>query len=157
MSEKRSWEVRLASSADVPDIARLLYDFNVEFESATPRPDVLVGRVQRVMADDAATWLLAGDGPDGLAQLRFRPAIFSEGLDAHLEELYVEPAMRGNGMGRALLEAAMQASRRRGATRIDLGTSENDTEALSLYRSAGFTDREETPDGPVMLYFEREL
>jgi ribosomal protein S18 acetylase RimI-like enzyme len=41
--------------------------------------------------------------------------------------------------------------------RIELGTAETDTAARGLYESAGFTNREREPDGPVMLFYEREL
>src|SRR5688500_14770382 len=103
------------------------------------------------------TVLLAGDGPDGIAELRFRRSVWTGQLDAYLEELYVAPERRGEGLGRALLEAAMQAARAAGATHIDLGTSEDDVAAIGLYESAGFTNREGAPDGPRMLYYERDL
>jgi ribosomal protein S18 acetylase RimI-like enzyme len=67
------------------------------------------------------------------------------------------PAKRGNGIGRALLEAAMEMARSEGATHMELGTSEDDKAAIALYESAGFTGREGSPDGPVMLFYEREL
>ena len=78
-------------------------------------------------------------------------------LDAYLEELYVAPAKRGQGLGRALLEAAMETARERGSTRMELGTSEDDVAARALYESAGFSDREGKPDGPVMFFYERDL
>jgi hypothetical protein len=40
---------------------------------------------------------------------------------------------------------------------MEIGTSETDTAARGLYESAGFTNREGKPDGPVMLFYEREL
>ena len=101
--------------------------------------------------------LLVGDGPDGFAQLRFRPWVYSAGLHSYLEELYVVPDLRGNGLGRALLEAAMETARGEGAEQMELGTSEADIAARELYESAGFTNREGRPDGPVMLFYEREL
>ena len=101
--------------------------------------------------------LLIGDGPDGFAQLRFRPTVYSAGPHAYLEELYVVPGMRGSGFGRALLEAAMETARGEGAEQMELGTSETDLAARALYESAGFTNREGSPDGPVMLFYEREL
>jgi ribosomal protein S18 acetylase RimI-like enzyme len=101
--------------------------------------------------------LLVGDGPDGFAQLRFRPWVYSAGLHAYLEELYVAPDRRGEGLGRALLEAAMETARGEGAEQMELGTSEDDTAARALYESAGFTNREGSPDGPVMLFYERDL
>ena len=134
-----------------------MYDFNTEFSTPIPEPAVVAERMAAHMASGAATILLVGDRPDGLAVLRFRPALYNEGLDAYLEELYVAPAQRARGMGRALLDAAMQAARDEGATRMELGTSEDDTAARALYESAGFTNREDGPDGPVMLFYEREL
>lgn len=101
--------------------------------------------------------LFTGRGPDGFAVLRFRPSIYTGALDAYLEELYVVPELRGRGLGRALLEAAMEHARRHGAAHIELGTSEDDVAARALYESAGFTNREGGPDGPRMLYYEREL
>ena len=67
------------------------------------------------------------------------------------------PERRGHGQGRALLEAAMRYARERGAAHIDLNTSETDVAARALYESTGFTNREGQPDGPTMLYYERDL
>ncbi|MGN6558809.1 MAG: GNAT family N-acetyltransferase, partial [Solirubrobacterales bacterium] len=73
------------------------------------------------------------------------------------QELYVIPALRGRGIGRALLETAIELSHRRGAAGIDLNTGETDTAARGLYESMGFTNREGGPDGPAMLFYEREI
>ena len=89
--------------------------------------------------------------------LRFRPSLWSEGRECYLAELYVVPARRGHGLGRALLEAAMALARARGADHMDLGTSEDDVAARALYESCGFVNREKPPDGPVMYVYEREL
>ncbi len=51
----------------------------------------------------------------------------------------------------------MEAARAAGATGIDLNTGETDTAARALYESAGFSNREGGPDGPSMLFYEREL
>ena len=105
-----------------------------------------------------STCCLGRGWPDGFASAPL-PALdlITGALDAYLEELYVAPAMRGRGLGRALLEAAMEEARGRGADHIDLGTSEDDVARAALYESAGFTNREGKPDGPVMLYYERDL
>lgn len=149
--------VRRAGVDDAPDVARLLHDFNTEFDEPTPDVPVLAERARELLADGELTVLLAGEGPDGLAQLRFRPSIWTDTLDAYVEELYVVPVRRGQGIGRALLEAAMDVARQAGATHIDLTTGETDTAARALYKSAGFTNREGGEDGPRMLYYEREL
>ncbi|HEX2097337.1 MAG TPA: GNAT family N-acetyltransferase [Solirubrobacterales bacterium] len=149
--------VRRATPEDAAKIARLLHDFNTEFGEPTPGVEVLTERAERMIAAGELTVLLVGEGPDGLAQLRLAPSIWSDAPGAYLEELYVAPAKRGQGMGRALLEAAMDACREAGADHIDLNTGETDTAARGLYESAGFTNREGGPDGPRMLYYEREL
>ena len=89
--------------------------------------------------------------------LRLRAAIWSEALECHLAELYVAPPRRGRGLGRALMLAAIDAARGRGADRMDLGTGETDLAARALYESLGFTNREREPDGPICLFYEREL
>jgi len=148
---------RQATAEDSAEIGRLLHDFNAEFDESTPPAEVLAERAIGFIARGELTFLLAGEGPDGIAQLRFLPSLWSGGLDAYLEELYVVPARRGQGIGRALLEATMETARAAGATRMDLNTGETDTAARALYESAGFTNREGSPDGPSMLYYEREL
>jgi ribosomal protein S18 acetylase RimI-like enzyme len=146
-----------AKVEDAPFVARLLHDFNTEFGDLVPEVGLLAERVAEFIERDEAVFLLAGEGPDGVAELRFRPSIMTGALDAYLEELYVAPAERGQGLGRALLDEAMETARRRGAARMEIGTSEGDTAARALYESAGFTNREGQPDGPVMLFYEREL
>jgi ribosomal protein S18 acetylase RimI-like enzyme len=101
--------------------------------------------------------LLAGTGPDGLAILRFRPSIWSTSLECYVAELYVRPARRRQGLGRALMVEALALARAKGADYIDLGTSEDDVAARALYESLGFSNRESRPDGPVMYVYEREL
>ncbi len=101
--------------------------------------------------------LVCAPEPVGIAVLRFRPSIWSTADECYLAELYVSPEHRGGGLGRALMVAAIEAARARGADYMDLGTSEDDTTARALYVSLGFTNREGSPDGPVMYVYEREL
>jgi len=76
----------------------------------------------------------------------------------YLEELYVVPDRRGEGLGRAIMEAALDAARHRGATTMELGTAANDTAARGLYEALGFTNLERPGDPATsMLYYEREL
>jgi ribosomal protein S18 acetylase RimI-like enzyme len=151
--------VRRATPGDAEAVARLLHDFQMEFDEPSPGVEALGGRYAELIRNRDMTILLAGEGPDGFAQLRYRPWVYSAGPNAHsyLEELYVIPSLRGQGIGRALLEAAMDAARGEGANHMELGTSENDTAARGLYETMGFTNREGSPDGPVMLFYEREL
>jgi GNAT superfamily N-acetyltransferase len=163
-------EVRAATSEDAAVVARLLHDFNVEFEAPTPGVEALSTRVAELIGAGEATVMLvwaggdagrlgAGAGPVaaeplGLAVLRLRPSLWARSLDAYLEELYVVPGRRGEGLGRALMEATMEAARAAGAGRMELGTSTDDVAARGLYESCGFTNLEA---GATMLFYERDL
>lgn len=145
--------VRLAASADADLIGRLLHDFNTEYDDPSPGPAALAERMRTLMATDTAALL---SDHVGLAVLRFRLSIWTPAHECYLAELYVRPERRGEGLGRALLEAAIAEARRRGADHMDLGTSEDDVAARSLYESAGFVNTE-GPGGPVQYFYEREL
>jgi ribosomal protein S18 acetylase RimI-like enzyme len=149
--------VRRAGTRDAEAVGRLLHDFNVEFDEPTPTPQALAERMRELMASDETAVLLAGDGPDGIAVLRFRPSIWAEALECYLAELYVVPNRRGQGLGRALMEHAIELARAQGANYMDLGTSEDDVAARALYESLGFSNREGKADGPLNYFYEREL
>jgi ribosomal protein S18 acetylase RimI-like enzyme len=142
---------------DAGAVGQLLHDFNSEFNEPTPGPHALAERTRQLLDGGDTVVLLGGAGPDGLAVLRFRAAIWIDALECYLAELYVVPERRGRGLGRALMERAMEVARARGATYMDLGTSEDDVAARALYESLGFSNREGRPDGPINYYYEREL
>jgi ribosomal protein S18 acetylase RimI-like enzyme len=149
--------VREARDADVDAVGRLLHDFNREFDDPAPEPAELAARVRELLAGGDTAVLVAGDEPVGLALMRFRLSLWASGLECYLAELYVVPARRGQGIGRALMEAAMDLARGRGAGYMDLGTAETDVAARHLYESLGFDNHEGKRAGPVNFYYEREL
>ena len=149
--------IRRAGPEDAAEVARLLHDFNSEFGDPTPGVAALTEYAARLIELGEMTVLLAGEGPDAISVLRFRLSVWTGEPEAHLQELYVAPPLRGRGIGRALLEETLAAARRAGATGIDLNTGETDTAARALYESLGFTNREGDPEGPSMLFYEREL
>jgi len=149
--------VRLAGGEDALAVARLLLDFNAEYgEPAPPLPE-LAARIAALLEAGDTFVVVGGRGPDAVAVVRCRPALWSPGQECYLAELYVVPPLRGRGLGRAVLQAAMDEGRRRGADRMDLGTSEADVAARRLYESMGFTNREGGAGGPVMYVYERDL
>jgi ribosomal protein S18 acetylase RimI-like enzyme len=150
--------VRRAGVADAEVVGRLLHDFNTEFGEPTPGPQKLAERVALLLGGGETMILLGGGAAaSGLAVLRFRPAIWAEALECYLAELYVVPARRGQGLGRALMEAAIELAREQGATHMDLGTGEQDVAARALYESLGFSNREGRAGGPLNYFYEREL
>jgi ribosomal protein S18 acetylase RimI-like enzyme len=158
--------IRRAGPDDAAAVAELLYAFNREYGDPTPPPNQLAVRIGELLAGGDTEILLGaapprtGHGrsePCGVAVLRFRLAIWSQGLECYLAELYVAPAQRGQGIGRALMLEAMDVARNKGAGYMDLGTAEDDIAARALYESLGFDNHEGKPGGPVNYYYERDL
>ena len=151
-------DLRVGGPGDAALLGRMLYEFNLEFDETEPSAEQVAElAAPQLESGEVAVLFGPGDPPDGFAQLRFRLSLYDAGPDACLEELWVRPHARGTGLGRALLEGAMDLARERGATRIDLNTTVADEAARALYAKYGFTNEEFGPGGPSMLYYERDL
>jgi ribosomal protein S18 acetylase RimI-like enzyme len=81
--------------------------------------------------------------PLGYTHTRYHTSLWSPGLGGHLEDLFVVESARGAGLGRALLEFALDLACNRGARFVSLTTNENNTNARGLYSSAGFRLQQE--------------
>jgi len=64
-----------------------------------------------------------------------------------IKRMFVRPALRRRGVGRALLEAVESDARARGLSELLLETGVNQPEAIGLYRRSGFE-----PCGPYGDY-----
>ena len=111
--------------------------------------DRLPARRRRRTTSTAARRLPAALSPLGLDVRR----------DCWLEDLYVEEPARGRGLGRALVEAACERARTRGARRIELDTNESNQAAIALYESCGFSaaSKEHGAANGRDLFFGRRL
>ncbi|WP_374438767.1 GNAT family N-acetyltransferase [Inhella sp.] len=69
-----------------------------------------------------------------------------------LKRMYVRPALRGQGLGRLILQTLEQHARQQGARRLLLETGCRQPEALGLYERAGFVRI-----GPFGAYAEDPL
>jgi GNAT superfamily N-acetyltransferase len=148
--------VRVASDRDADVVAALLHDFNTEFDTPSPGAAVLAARLRALLPTGTTIALLAGAPAAGVALVTLRPNVWYAGPVALLDELYVRPDLRGNGIGTELLRHACDVVRERGAELFEVNVDEGDTGARRFYERHGFTT---TPQGPTdrMLYYEREL
>lgn len=58
---------------------------------------------------------------------------------AEVKRMYVDPAARGTGLGRAVLRELVSRARDRGVPRLLLETGDRQPEAIALYESEGWT------------------
>ncbi|TXK19712.1 GNAT family N-acetyltransferase [Homoserinibacter sp. GY 40078] len=68
----------------------------------------------------------------GLAHWRTHPDTFTGGRDGYLDDLFVDPEVRGTGAGRALIEAVAERAVTPGGT-LRWITAETNTTAQALY------------------------
>jgi GNAT superfamily N-acetyltransferase len=89
--------------------------------------------------DDATVFVAEQDGVvAGVASLWLRPRLNWVTLEAWVPDLFVDPASRRLGLGRALLEACAAEARRTGCHRLSLDSGHQRAEAHLLYQDLGF-------------------
>ena len=143
------------SAADLAEIARLFQAYvdwlgiDLTFQDFAAELAGLPGKY----APPAGELLLArGRGGEALGCVAVRP-LGSEGV-CEMKRLYVLPAARGLGLGRALVTAILETARRLGYREMRLDTLPTLLPALSLYREADFKEIPayyETPLAEVMF------
>jgi GNAT superfamily N-acetyltransferase len=146
--------IRRAGSSDAATLARLLHDFNTEFDTETDSQPVLETRFARILTDDRVLALLASHRSQdtGFALITLRPAIWFDGPVATLDELYVVPGRRDQGIGTALLMRACRLLRERGCPEMHINVDEVDADTRRFYERHGFVNTEPGADYRMLCY-----
>jgi len=71
----------------------------------------------------------------GFAHFLFRPSTWAASGYCYLEDLFVDPSIRGAGAGRSLIDAVIVAARAKKSGRVYWTTKESNTQARVLYDS----------------------
>ncbi len=147
---------RLATVDDADVLAQLLHDFNTEFDTPTPGVAAIAARLRELLATDSTFAFLAGSPAVGVGLVTLRPNVWYDGPVALLDELYVVPDRRGEGIGSAMIELFVAECRARHVGLIEINVDESDVDAQRFYRRHGFSDVD--PDsGERASYFLQEL
>jgi len=136
---------RPAADADMRDLAHLLLDAVASGAS--------VGFLDSLSADDAAEWwraklaaadpravfLVARDAEGIVGTVQLLPAAMpNQPHRADIAKLQVHRRARGQGLGRALMDAIEERARKDGFTLLTLDTKRGDV-AETLYERSGWT------------------
>jgi GNAT superfamily N-acetyltransferase len=147
--------VWLAGEGELDQVSELISAFRDWWGKAEPADENIRDTVRALLDDPRTEFLLgAADGerePSGVCQLRYRLSVWTGADDCWLEDLYVRDHARGGGVGRSLVEAALERARGRGCRRIELDVNERNTEALAFYRALGFTTEPKPPGRTLFL------
>ena len=144
-----------ALPVDASVVAELLFDFNTEFESPTPPVDSLTERFATLLPrDDVRVLLALGPDPVGFAYLTARPTPYFDGPLVQLEELYVRPELRDQGIGSSLLDRSLGWARALGAGEMHINVDEIDVDTRRFYERHGFVNIEPGTDYRMLCYLQ---
>ncbi len=146
---------RIATPEDGPIVAALLAAFNDEFDSWAPQVEVLQDRFSRLLGTaDFCVLLSMAPEPVGFALMTSRPSPYYDGPIIALDELYIAPDRRGQGLGAELMSHLVREAQSRAAGEIQINVDEDDRDTRRFYETHGFTNHSE---GERMLCYLREL
>jgi GNAT superfamily N-acetyltransferase len=142
-----------AEPADAADVARLIADFGDWWGKNVVPEDEVRASVERIMSGDDGEYLLGAvnGAPVGVCQMRFRWSVWKSAEDCWLEDLFVREDARRSGLGRALVDAAVERARERGCKRIELDVNEDNVPARALYEACGFLTEPKPPGKTLFI------
>ncbi len=110
--------------------------YGEEVDGATT--DVVFGRLTAPTWTAQAAWVAEVEGElRGFAHVGLQPSTWSAALDGYLEDLFVAPTARGDGIGGALLEHVVAVGRSAGWRRLHWLTDTDNVIARRLYDRVG--------------------
>ncbi len=130
-----------ATPADIPrlcELLALLFTQEAEFSPDTSKQ--AAGLRQIIESPSVGAILAARDGPTivGMVNVLFTVSTALGTRVALLEDVIVDPARRGQGLGGQLVDAAIAFARDAGCRRITLMTDADNVDAHRFYRRHGF-------------------
>ena len=140
-----SFSIQPAEPADAPDMVRLINSLAAyERLAHESRPDE--ARLAAQLAEDASPRIEAlvaheeGTGKCiGFALYFHNYSTFLTNFGLYLEDLFVEPAYRGQGIGFALFKRLASIARDRGCQRLEWSVLDWNEPAITFYEKLGAT------------------
>ena len=124
------------SSLSSPDGTKLIASLNAELSAAFPEPGAnhfTLGAAQVASGEGAFLIAYLDDDAVGCGAVRR-----IDESTAELKRMYVDPRLRGLGIGRAILEALEREARLLGVSRVVLETGTRLAPAIRMYEGMGY-------------------
>ena len=133
--------ISIAGPEDADELAAALEGLVPQLSRSNPPPSL--DAVRTMLAHEAITQFVAR-GEDGTIVGVATLAVFPipTARRAWVEDVIVDEAVNGQGIGRALTEAMLERARALGCTTVDLTSRPSREAANHLYRKVGFQPRE---------------
>jgi ribosomal protein S18 acetylase RimI-like enzyme len=128
-----------ATAADADTIVRIICELAALSGGKAAVDSEYVGRY---LAFPGRTVLLAETAGEhvGLLAYSLDPNLYHAADGCLIEDLYVRPAWRGRGVGRALVAHVMAEAAKQGWAEVSVSTDRDNRAALSLYRGMGLVE-----------------
>ena len=152
--------IELARETDVDVLAQLAIAFRDYLGQSQPSDADFKNSIAILLKDPDTDFLVARgtDGsPLGYAQLRYRYSAWIPGLGAEIEDLFVLPSARRQGIGLELANAVSERAKQRACRVVGLNTNERNEAALGLYQRLGFTAERAAWNGSRQLWLEKKI
>jgi putative acetyltransferase len=137
------------------EIRRLIAEADAYSQSLYPPESRHPASAEELAAPGVRFFVARADGVAvGCAALR------SDGPFGELKRMFVLERARGIGVGRAILQAVEAAALEEGLQVLYLESGTRNTEALGLYRRAGYVDRDAFgayEADPLSVFMEKQL
>lgn len=139
-----TYSIRAAAAGDVPELAGLFDAYRVFYDAAS-LPEKAEAFVRGIVAHHRTRFFVAREaggseaGPI-LGFIHLIPSINTVAMKPiwYLEDLYVVPSARRDGVATALMRFAEGFANDTGAERLTLATAHNNRKAHSLYKRLGY-------------------
>jgi len=139
-----SFAIRPAAPADCTTLFRLISDL-AEYEKLTHLVEATPQKLEQALfgaQPQAEAVLVEAHTPDGTRPVGF--ALFFHNFSTflakpglYLEDLFVEPAWRGHGLGKALLRHLAELAVERGCGRFEWSVLDWNTPSIDFYKAMG--------------------
>jgi ribosomal protein S18 acetylase RimI-like enzyme len=134
--------IRIVEASEVtPELVEAFQRLTPHLSKSNPAPDE--ARLREIVSSPATVLLMAVDD-DGRFVGTLTLALFRipTALRAWIEDVIADPAVSGQGVGRALTGEALRIAKERGAKTVDLTSRPSREAANHIYKSMGFQPRE---------------
>ena len=129
-------EVNAVDGALVDAMERLI----PQLSRSSPSPST--AELEEIVASPATVLLVARDGEEILGSLTLAVFRIPTAVRAWIEDVVVDDAARGRGVGARLNEAALDYAQEAGAKTVDLTSRPSREAANRLYQRLGFEERD---------------
>lgn len=141
---------------DQPDVIALIRQSDALMQSLYPAESNHLADIDALARPQVHFFVAREDG----SALGCGAFVLGENNSAEMKRVFVDPAARGKGIARAIMDALEREAAKLGVRLMRLETGTRQPEAITLYRKCGYVERGPfglyRPD-PLSLFMEKRL